>query len=80
LALAIGAHLHVLAPLGVRTNAVWDDIVTGIFVSGGTQGFNAILKFLGYAKEQKKAQADHQRAQAAAAGGGLSGLAPLDRV
>jgi hypothetical protein len=57
LTLAIGANLHVLTPLGLKVNAVWDDIVTGIFISGGTQGFNSVLKWLGYAKDKKKSNA-----------------------
>jgi hypothetical protein len=61
LALAIGAHLHVLAPLGVKVNSAWDDVVTGIFISGGTQGFNSLMKFLGYAKDKKKSDAAHAR-------------------
>jgi hypothetical protein len=36
---------------------VVDVIVTALVLSAGTEGFNSILKFLGYAKEDKKAQA-----------------------
>ena len=57
LALAFGAGLRVLAPLGVPNVWPWDEIVTGMIISGGTQGINSILKFLGYAKEGKKAEA-----------------------
>jgi hypothetical protein len=32
-----------------------DVLVTGLVVSGGTEGFNSIMKFLGYKKEEKKA-------------------------
>ncbi|HUK90198.1 MAG TPA: hypothetical protein VLZ81_07345 [Blastocatellia bacterium] len=61
LALAFGLNLEVIKPLidqGGSTAAfnqpVWDHIVTGLIISGGTQGINSILKFMGYAKEQKK--------------------------
>jgi hypothetical protein len=66
LALAIGAHLHVLAPLGVDVDSAWDDIVTGIFISGGTQGFNSIVKWLGYSKDKKKSDAAAARPNTAA--------------
>lgn len=57
LALAFGAGLRVLQPLGVTNADFWDAIVTGLIVSAGTAGFNSIMKFLGYAKEEKKADA-----------------------
>lgn len=34
-----------------------DQIVTILFISGGTEGFNALLKFLNYKKEDAKASA-----------------------
>src|SRR5207244_10847929 len=57
LALAHGAGLHVLNLLGVSASWYWDEITTGLIISGGTQGINSILKFMGYAKEGKKADA-----------------------
>ena len=57
LGLAFGAGLHVLEPLGASVVWPWDEITTGLIISGGTQGINSILKFLGYAKEGKKAEA-----------------------
>jgi hypothetical protein len=60
LALALGAGLRVLRPLGARQDAagtVTDLVVTALVISAGTEGVNSILKFLGYAKEDKKAQA-----------------------
>jgi hypothetical protein len=52
--LTIGAGLRVLRPfLTVRAN-VLDIIVTALIISGGTEGLNSIIKFLGYAKENKK--------------------------
>src|SRR2546427_4874712 len=57
LALAFGAGLRVLELLGVSSPWYWDELTTGLIISGGTQGINSILKFLGYAKEGKKADA-----------------------
>jgi len=34
-----------------------DVFVTGLILSAGTEGFNSIMKFLGYAKEGKKGEA-----------------------
>jgi len=60
LALAFGAGLRVLDPLGIKNQPVIDGIVTGFVVSGGTEGFNSIMKFLGYAKQSKGADAQEQ--------------------
>jgi hypothetical protein len=57
LALAFGAGLQVLKPLGIENHHTIDSIATGLIISGGTQGINSILKFMGYAKEGKKAEA-----------------------
>jgi hypothetical protein len=57
LILAFGAGLSVLRPLGVTNAYFLDGIVTALIVSAGTEGFNSIMKFLGYAKEGKKADA-----------------------
>lgn len=57
LCLAFFAKLHVLEPLGAPSIWPWDELTTGLIISGGTQGINSILKFLGYAKEGKKAEA-----------------------
>ncbi|HTP09003.1 MAG TPA: hypothetical protein VMP08_12175 [Anaerolineae bacterium] len=54
-ALAIGAGLRVLRPLGVTSTDLVDIVITALIVSAGTEGFNSIMKFLGYAKEGKKA-------------------------
>ena len=63
LALAVGLFLasvgalRVLEPLGVENKVGVDVMVTGLVISGGTEGFNSIMKFLGYKKEEKKGQA-----------------------
>jgi len=58
LVLAFGAGLTILKPLGVANPPpLLDEFTTGLVVSAGTEGFNSIMKFLGYAKEDKKADA-----------------------
>ena len=57
LALAFGIGLRVLQPLGVTNSDFLDGIVTALIISAGTEGFNSIMKFLGYSKEEKKAEA-----------------------
>ena len=53
--LAYGVGLRVLLPLGLPNVGYWlDTIITALIISAGTEGFNSILKFLGYAKENKK--------------------------
>jgi hypothetical protein len=42
-----------------------DFLITVVVISAGTEGFNSIMKFLGYAKEQKKANAAEAKAAAA---------------
>ena len=54
LALAFGAGLRVLQPLGVTNTDFLDAIVTGLIVSAGTEGINSIMKFLGYTKDNTK--------------------------
>jgi hypothetical protein len=54
------AGLRVLKPLGLDTRgalAAADVFVTALVLSAGTEFFNSILKFLSYAKEDKKGQA-----------------------
>ena len=52
------ASVRVLEPLGVTGKAAADIFVTGLVISGGTEGFNSIVKFLGYKKDEKKAAAN----------------------
>jgi hypothetical protein len=56
LLLAIYGKLHVLGTLSGATQVLpWVDvIVSGLIVSGGTEGLNSIMKFLNYKKEEKK--------------------------
>ena len=72
LALAVGLFLagvgalRVLEPLGIENKAGVDFLVTGLLISGGVEGFNSIMKFLGYKKEEKKEEAKAAAATAAA--------------
>jgi hypothetical protein len=68
LALATGGHLLILSNLGVANVPAWiDTIMTGVFISAGTQGFNSLLKFLGYAKDKQAADSAKSEAEAKAA-------------
>ena len=53
---------QVLGALGVDVPSVVEFFVTGLIISGGTETVNALLKYLGYAKENKKGEAK-QRAR-----------------
>lgn len=55
LVLAFGIGLRVLQPLGIASADFFDGIVTALIISAGTEGFNSIMKFIGYSKENKKA-------------------------
>ena len=55
-------------PKGCPTVPNWLDLlVSGLIVSGGTESFNSIVKFMGYAKEDKKNAAATSTNQAPAA-------------
>ncbi|MBI3538534.1 MAG: hypothetical protein HY070_13375 [Chloroflexi bacterium] len=55
---ALFGSLRVLMPLGYA-GAEWVDVgVTALVISSGTEGFNSIIKFLGYAKQTKKIEAN----------------------
>ena len=51
LLLAFGAGLRVLEPLGVKSAGGWDLFLTGVIISGGTEFFNSLVKFLDNRKE-----------------------------
>jgi hypothetical protein len=46
----------------------WDDILSALIISTGTEGVNSIVKFLGYAKEQKKSDAAKSKDEATTGG------------
>ena len=62
LVVAFGARLHVLALLGAPDDNILNPLVTGLIISGGTEGINSILKFLKYKKEDTKNDAAARRA------------------
>jgi hypothetical protein len=60
-ALAVGLLVAWLTGLGVlaliqagSVNRLVDVVITGLFLSGGTDGVNSLLKLLGYSKEKQK--------------------------
>jgi hypothetical protein len=67
LGLSYGLGLRVLIHLGVPDSPLvtfLDYFVTGLIVSAGTEGFNSILKFISYKKDEKKAEAVTETVQA----------------
>lgn len=68
LGLTYGAGLKVLAYLVTdKTGGVFrylDLLVTALVISAGTEGFNSILKFLSYKKEEKKAESVEKKLEA----------------
>ncbi|MCB4756916.1 MAG: hypothetical protein LHV69_07810 [Elusimicrobia bacterium] len=56
LVLSWAAGLKVLQAFGLYRAGFIDVLVSGLIISAGTEGTNSIIKFLGYAKERKKAQ------------------------
>jgi hypothetical protein len=63
LILAFGAGIRVLVHLGYSGGDLWDAIITALIVSAGTEGINSIMKYLGYAKENKKEEAGARAAE-----------------
>lgn len=61
LGIAFGAQfqmLHILASnISISMSPTFDMLITGLVISGGTEGFNSIMKFLSYKKEEKKIDA-----------------------
>lgn len=56
------AGLRVLTHLSYTGAEFWDIMVTGLIISGGTEGFNSIIKFLGYTKEKRSVEVQKERA------------------
>jgi hypothetical protein len=63
LVLSFGAGLRVLEPLGMEAG-VFDNLITALIISAGTEAFNSLLKFMGYAKENQKGYAATIKAEA----------------
>jgi len=66
LVLAFGAGIRVLTHLGYMGHDLWDAGITALIVSAGTEGINSIMKYLGYAKENKKDEVGLRSAELAA--------------
>jgi hypothetical protein len=68
--LAIGGWLAssgilVFKAIGATTVSPWEDkLLSAIFISAGTEGFNTLLKFANYKKEASKADAADKQAAA----------------
>jgi hypothetical protein len=53
--IAFMAELQIFKALGLADiNIYLDYFVTGVIISGGTEGINSIMKFLGYTKNKVK--------------------------
>ena len=61
LILSVFAGLRVLDHLGYAGAPIWDIIITGLIISGGTEGFNSIMKFLGYTKEKRYEEVQNEK-------------------
>ena len=77
----VAFKLDIVGALGVapsKTGVVWvlNVIVTALIISTGTEGINSIVKFLGYAKDQKKAAAGSSEASAGPSALGLVNREP----
>jgi|SRR5215831_11022180 len=67
---------HLVNPEG-SISTVLDYVVTALIVSGGTEGFNSILKFLDYQKQESKAAAVTETLQATEATNRLAMMSTL---
>ncbi len=50
-------QIHIFSALKWQMDATLDVFASGIFISGGSEGFNSLLKFANYKKEASKADA-----------------------
>jgi uncharacterized protein YacL len=57
LVISFGINLQILAALNFSTDPFWDKVITAIFISAGTAGFNSVMKFMEYSKENMQKQA-----------------------
>jgi hypothetical protein len=67
-------EIRVLALFKVTDVGLLDYLVTGLIISAGTEGFNSILKFLSYKKEETKAEAISEKINASRAFRAEAGL------
>lgn len=67
MSLILGALIVLFTPVRILDSLGYkipllDGAVTALFISGGTEGLNSIIKFLGYTKEKEKADAAKAKA------------------
>jgi hypothetical protein len=68
--LVIAGKFNVISPLlpaDVHLPTFLPGLITVIFISGGTEGFNSLLKFISWKKEEAKAKAADKPSKAASA-------------
>lgn len=68
--LVISGQFDVISPLlsaGTKLPPLVAGLITVIFISGGTEGFNSLLKFISWKKEEAKSNAANKPSKAAAA-------------
>jgi hypothetical protein len=56
--------IHVFKNMGATITGWQDILLSGVFISAGTEGFNTLLKFANYKKEASKADAADKQAAA----------------
>jgi len=67
--LVLGGNFDVIKPLLTAGNSVpgfVSGLITVIFISGGTEGFNSLIKWITWKKEEAKSQAAGAPSKAAA--------------
>ena len=68
-----GGNIDVLKPF-IREGYQWGlfgGVITVIFISGGTEGFNSLMKWLSYKKEGAKAEAAKAKGDTGSTAAGL---------
>jgi hypothetical protein len=59
---AVAAGIRVLTPISSEIVPAWIDVAaTALVVSGGTEAMNSLMKYLGYKKEEQKAETVQKR-------------------
>jgi hypothetical protein len=59
-------EIHIFSALNWTMPSYLDVIASGIFISGGSEGFNSLMKFANYKKEASKADAAAKKGQVSA--------------
>ncbi len=59
-------EIHIFSALKWHMDTYLDVIASGIFISGGSEGFNSLMKFANYKKEASKADAAGKKGQVSA--------------